>query len=242
LECRFPQAPPAAGAKRTGWFAERPSGQLSAACFFQPFSDAAGLNDQHRQCVRVATLRQRINEVLTSRFRLIHRDQIPKRRSELLALRWQDFDEKAGTITVPGKIARISGEGLKRRDSGKTESSERTVPLPEFAITALAERRGRPFWGQHRMIFPSSAGTCCDPDNFNKQWRKVRGDLGVPDVTSHSFRKSVATMIDDAGLSARVGADPLGHAKVSMTQDRYMRQGKVHTEVAALLDRSIGGE
>ncbi len=29
------------------------------------------------------------------------------RRSELLALRWEDFDEKAGTITVSGKIARI---------------------------------------------------------------------------------------------------------------------------------------
>jgi integrase len=143
---------------------------------------------------------------------------------------------------VSGKIARISGEGLRRMDSGKTDSSKRTVPLPEFAITALVERRGRAFWGEHRMIFPSSAGTCRDPDNFDKQWRKVRDGLGVPDVTSHSFRKSVATMIDDAGLSARIGADQLGHAKVSMTQDRYMRRGKVHAEVAALLDRSITGE
>jgi integrase len=164
------------------------------------------------------------------------------RRSELLALRWEDFDQQAGTITVSGKIARISGEGLKRMDSGKTDSSARTVPLPEFAITALVERRGRPFWGEHRMIFPSSAGTCRDPGNFDKQWRKVRGALGVPDVTSYSFRKSVATMIDDAGLSARIGADQLGHAKVSMTQDRYMRRGKIHAEVAALLDQSISGE
>ena len=106
-------------------------------------------------------------------------------------------------------------------DSGKTDSSQRTVPLPELAITALVERRGRAFWGEHRMIFSSSAGTCRDPDNFDKQWRKVRDGLGVPDVTSHSFRKSVATMIDDAGLSARIGADQLGHAKVSMTQDRH---------------------
>jgi integrase len=64
----------------------------------------------------------------------------------------------------------------------------------------------------------------------------------VPEVTSHSFRKTVATMIDDAGLSARIGADRLGHAKVSMTQDRYMRRGKVHAEVAALLDRAIKDE
>jgi integrase len=71
---------------------------------------------------------------------------------------------------------------------------------------------------------------------------RFRDSLGVPDVTSPSFRKPVATMIDDAGLSARVGADQLGHAKVPMTQDRYMRRRKVHTEVAALLDRSISGE
>ncbi len=98
--------------------------------------------------------------------------------------------------------------------------------MPEFVHCALVERRGRPFWGEQRMIFPSKAGTCRDPGNFNKQWRRVRDELGVPDVTSHSFRKSVATTTDDAGFSARVGADQLGHAKVSMTQDRYMRRGQ----------------
>jgi integrase len=163
------------------------------------------------------------------------------RRSELFALRWEDFDEPAGTITSCGKIARIPGVGLRRMDKGKTAAAQRTIALPAFAITMLTERRARPFWGEQRMIFPSSVGTCRDPDNFDKQWRKVREDLGVPDVTSHSFRKSVATLIDEAGMSARVGADQLGHSKVSMTQDKYMRRGRVHAEVAALLDRHISG-
>jgi integrase len=78
-----------------------------------------------------------------------------------------------------------------------------------------------------------------DPDNFNKQWRTVRDELGVPDVTSHSFRKTVATLIDDEGLSARIGADHLGHSNVSMTQDRYMARGRAHAEVAELLDRTV---
>jgi integrase len=39
----------------------------------------------------------------------------------------------------------------------------------------------------------------------------------VPDVTSHSFRKSLATLIDEEGSPARVGADYLGHARVSET-------------------------
>ncbi|MDT5160106.1 MAG: hypothetical protein QOC90_416, partial [Mycobacterium sp.] len=51
--------------------------------------------------------------------------------------------------------------------------------------------------------------------------------------------KTVATLIDDEGLSARIGADHLGHSKVSMTQDRYMPRGRVHTQVADLLDRTV---
>ena len=61
-------------------------------------------------------------------------------------------------------------------------------------------------------------------------------------MTSHSFRKTVATLIDDEGLSARIGADQRGHAKVSMTQDKYMSRGCVHTQVAELLDRTINDE
>jgi integrase len=165
-----------------------------------------------------------------------------RRRSELLALRWVDLDAAAGTLAVTGKLVRVSGEGLKRLDSGKSASSRRIVPLPEFALTLLADRRSRAFWGEQPMIFPSSGGTWRDPDNFNKQWRKVRDDLGVSEVTSHSFRKSMADLIDGDGLSARVGADQLGHAKISMTQDRYMSRGRTHTEVAALLDRTIKDE
>ena len=46
-------------------------------------------------------------------------------------------------------------------------------------------------------------------------------------------------MIDEAGLSARVGADQLGHARPSMTQDVYWKRGVVHTEVAAAIDRIV---
>lgn len=46
------------------------------------------------------------------------------------------------------------------------------------------------------MIFPSPAGTLRDPNNFGKQWRTVRDELGVPGVTTHCFRKAVATLID----------------------------------------------
>jgi integrase len=84
----------------------------------------------------------------------------------------------------------------------------------------------------------STVGYLARSHNFGKQWRTTRDGLGVPEVTTHSFRKTVATLIDDEGLSARIGADHLGHAQVSMTQDRYMARGRVHAEVAELLDRT----
>jgi integrase len=128
---------------------------------------------------------------------------------------------------------------LERISETKSDAGRRTIPLPRFAIDALQARLGLPYVGEQTVIFTSTAASLRDPDNFGKQWRTVRDELGVPGVTTHSFRKTVATLIDDEGLSARIGADHLGHAQVFMTQDRYMARGQVHTEVAELLDRAV---
>jgi integrase len=161
------------------------------------------------------------------------------RRSELLGLRWADIDTKAATVAVNGKLVRVAGEGLKWLPVTKSAAGLRTLPLPRFAVDMLAARRAVPYFGAQPMIFPSTAGTWRDPNNFGKQWRTAREDLGVPEVTTHSFRKTVADLIDAEGLSARVGADQLGHSHVSMTQDKYLSRGRIHAEVADLLDRAV---
>lgn len=164
------------------------------------------------------------------------------RRSELLGLRWSDFTPEADELTVYGRLVRATGHGLQWIDETKTQAGMRTLALPVFAADMLKVRQGREYYGQQPMMFPSTAGTWRDPNNFAKQWRSVREKLGVPEVTSHSFRKTVATLIDDAGFSARVAADQIGHSKVSMTQDHYMVRNRVHPEVADLLDRTISDE
>jgi integrase len=109
------------------------------------------------------------------------------------------------------------------------------------SIVALdTDRRAAPYLGQQAVIFPSTNGALRDPGNFAGQWRKTRDELGVPNISSPSFRKTVATLIDDAGLSARIGAEHLGHAEVSTTQDRYMSRGRAHSQVAELLDKAVG--
>ena len=58
------------------------------------------------------------------------------RRGELLALRWSDYDETAGTLTVCGKVVRVTGKGLVRDDETKTAAGRRTI-----ALAAIRHRR-----------------------------------------------------------------------------------------------------
>jgi integrase len=62
------------------------------------------------------------------------------RRSELLALRWTDFDAAAGIISVCGQVIR---EKVKPRLSRQDQDSgrPRVIPLPAFAVATLTERR-----------------------------------------------------------------------------------------------------
>ncbi len=55
-------------------------------------------------------------------------------------------------------------------------------------------------------------------------------------MTSHVYRKTVATLMDTAGLTARQAADQLGHAKVSMTQDNYFGRHTGSTGAADVLE------
>lgn len=91
----------------------------------------------------------------------------------------------------------------------------------------------------HDVVFPSVLGTLRDPSAVHKQWRTVRAALKLDRVTSHTFRKTIATLLDAQGISARVGGDQLGHAQISMTQDFYMGRKAVHTQVADVLDQEI---
>jgi integrase len=55
-------------------------------------------------------------------------------------------------------------------------------------------------------------------------------------LTSHVFRKTTATILDDAGQSARQIADQLGHARPSMTQDVYMGRKAKNPGAAGALE------
>jgi transposase len=82
-------------------------------------------------------------------------------------------------------------------------------------------------------VFPSSTGTIREASNVrNRAWKPFKERAGYEWVTFRTFRKTVATLLDAAGLTARQIADILGHAHPSMTQDVYMGRGAVSRDGA----------
>jgi integrase len=84
-------------------------------------------------------------------------------------------------------------------------------------VGLLGDRRIR--IGDSPLVFPTALGNLLDPRNTMRDWRDVRIRLGFANVSTHSFRKTVATALDQAGLTARDVAEYLGHENLSITPD-----------------------
>jgi integrase len=82
-------------------------------------------------------------------------------------------------------------------------------------------------------------GGCRDPANVRRALRAARGTETLAWITSHNFRETAATILDDAALSARLVAD-LGHSRPSMTQDVYMGRRAVDSQAAQALEAALG--
>ncbi len=156
------------------------------------------------------------------------------RIGEALAVVWSEVDFAAGSVDITSTIIRVTGEGLLRTDT-KNEAGKRTVLLPSWAL-AMLQRRFLANSSMNSPIFADSIGGFRDPSNTQRDFREARGTGEFAWLVSHSFRKTTATLIDDAGLTARKAADQLGHAKPSMTQDVYFGRKTVHPDVAAALE------
>jgi integrase len=158
------------------------------------------------------------------------------RIGEALGTTWKEVDLEAGTVMIDWTVIRVKGKPLYRK-STKTTAGSRVLRLPSFAVEML---KTRPRRSTDAPVFPDSNGNWRDPSNTSRDLREARGSEEFQWVTSHVFRKTCATMLDDEGFTARQIADVLGHSRPSMTQDVYMGRTATDSKAAAALDRVLG--
>lgn len=156
------------------------------------------------------------------------------RIGEALALTWPNVDLERHLINIDSTLVRVKGQGLLIKRP-KTTSSIRVLRVPLWLVEILRERRVRDPESQG-AVFLDSVGGHRDPNNVERDHRRVRHGTPFEWVVPHTYRKTVATMLDRQGLSARTIADQLGHAPISMTQDVYMGRRAVDQAAAAGLE------
>ena len=159
------------------------------------------------------------------------------RIGEALATVWSEVDFDAGTVQITSTLIRVKGEGLLRKRT-KSRAGERTLPLPTSAV-ALLRRRFMSGARLDQPLFPDVLGGFRDPANVRRELREARGQDTLAWITSHTFRKTAATILDEAALSARLVANQLGHSRPSMTQDVYLGRRAVDSQAALALDAAI---
>jgi integrase len=155
------------------------------------------------------------------------------RIGEAIGVTWDDVDLDRRLVHIRRTVVRVKGVGLVAK-STKSRAGLRVLRLPEWLATVLAQRR--PEGGGQSPVFPDAGGGFRDRNNVERDFRRVRQGTPFEWVVPHTYRKTVATFLDDGGLSARVVADQLGHARISMTQDVYMGRHLVHPSAASKLD------
>ena len=155
------------------------------------------------------------------------------RLGEALGVTWADVDLATGTVDVQRTIVRLKGKGLVAAGV-KSRASERSLLLPAWCIELLRARRVR-LGAFDGPVFPDLRGGWRDRSNVGRAFRTVRGGSNFEWVKTHTYRKTVATQLDRSGASARMIADQLGHARISMTQDVYLgRRASNAPNLAAL--------
>ncbi|TQL87238.1 site-specific integrase [Microbacterium saperdae] len=162
------------------------------------------------------------------------------RISEACGLAWEDVDLGAGTATIRANAVRATGHGVIRQLHTKTDAGARRIRLPGGVLGVLGDRRVRGGPNPHGLVFPTILGNLRDPRNTARDWAQARTRLGIGNYSFHSFRKTVATALDQAGLTARDIAEFLGHADPSLTMGTYMSKTVGGSRAADALDAVLG--
>jgi integrase len=155
------------------------------------------------------------------------------RRSELLALLWEDIDFEHSSIHVY--------EGYSAKKTGKPKSRKsRTVPMVDQLADALQEMKRR---GHHTArrdhVFVSRFGTELDGSALRRRYIAARDAAGLPPLRFHDLRHTFASVAINVASITQVQAW-MGHADVKTTM-RYLHH-KSRADDARLLSTAFHTE
>ena len=137
------------------------------------------------------------------------------RRGEVLALRWEDIDLTENTISVQRNATYTNNQPFI--GTPKTKNGFRTVPISPNLLSNLLPL------GEKGYII--SGG---DPEKpltltaFRCMMKRINDTIDLCGATSHVFRHTIGTMLNDTGADVKTIQSILGQSDFKTTMDRYV--------------------
>jgi len=163
------------------------------------------------------------------------------RRSELLALRWQDVDLTLSQVHVSRSVHQVRDRGLVFR-STKTAKGRRPIDLPPSAARVLAEHRekqklerllvGIPL-NDENLVFSHVDATPLRPNSITRAWVMLAARAGLKVIRLHDARHTHASIMLKQGIHPKIVQERLGHSTIATTLDIYSHVAPGLQEAAA---------
>lgn len=148
-------------------------------------------------------------------------------RSELLALKWSDFNFASASVSIRRAVI-IADQGLEIDDT-KTDARRRVLPLPEVTILQIKQHQARQTaaieageqrWEDNDLVFPNQFGDLQDPRSWSKRFKRIAEAAGL-DITFHKLRHDHASRLSENGASIKDAQYRLGHSTTQMLLNVY---------------------
>lgn len=149
------------------------------------------------------------------------------RLSEILNLKWDYIDFKAGMLNLP---------------DAKAGARSQSLATTALDILASIKRIDGMEW-----VLPNKLNTGpIDKSNMERAWRRIRKNAKLEDVRMHDLRHTVGTIAGASGANAFMVRDLLGHKSLAMTS-RYVNrdvdpQRALVNQVANQIDAAMTGK
>jgi integrase len=171
------------------------------------------------------------------------------RPGELIALRWSDLDFERGQATIARTLTRNERRQYVIGSETKTHQP-RTVAVPASTLTALRQwraeqddqRSASSFWLDADLVFTATYGYHLEPKTWAAYNKRLCARAGVPPITPHCTRHTLATLMMAANEHPVVVQHILGHDSIRTTLGTYSHSSiELQTQAITALDERLTG-
>lgn len=172
------------------------------------------------------------------------------RKSELIGLKWDSINFKAGTISICRQLEPLNSDKLRGYAFETPKSGKPRTITPAASVMALLKRwkseqaqqrlRAGELWTDNGLVFTNEIGDHYIHATITNHFKEIVTGIGRPDVRFHDLRHSYAVAALRAGDDVKTVQESLGHASAAFTLDIYGHvTEQMKQESAARMDAFI---